>query len=79
MTVVSGTVLLGVGETADRGATRLFGPGAFVWVPAKTPHYVFAKGEVVLSQTRTGAVDFNWVNPADNPANKKEAAGAAGK
>jgi quercetin dioxygenase-like cupin family protein len=79
VTIVSGTLLFGVGEKADRGATRLYGPGAFVFVPARVPHYAFAKDEVVLSQTRTGAVDFNWLNPEDDPARKAGAAEAGKK
>jgi hypothetical protein len=72
-------MLFGAGETADRDATRLFAPGAFVFVPAKTPHYVFAKGRVVISQTRSGAVDFHWVHPEDDPASKKAAGTGTGE
>jgi quercetin dioxygenase-like cupin family protein len=80
VTVVSGTLLFGVGDTADRNATRLFAPGAFIFVPAKTRHYAFAKGPVVISQTRSGPQDFHWVNPEDDPAKKKApGAGATGK
>jgi quercetin dioxygenase-like cupin family protein len=81
VTVVSGTMLFGTGETADRKATRLYGPGSFVFVPARVPHYVWAKSDVVLSQTRSGAVDFHWIHPEDDPARKSGAAPAveAGK
>jgi quercetin dioxygenase-like cupin family protein len=61
VTVVSGMMLFGVGEKADRDAARLFSPGAFLHVPARTPHYVFAKGEVVISQTRSGPADIHLV------------------
>ena len=67
VTVVQGTVLFGTGENADRGQTRLYAAGAFVYLPAGVRHFVWAKGEVVLSQTRAGAVDFNWVHPEDAP------------
>jgi quercetin dioxygenase-like cupin family protein len=67
VTVVEGTVLVGQGETFQEDKMRLFGPGAFVHIPAKSPHFARAKGQVVLSQTRTGAADFHWVNPADDP------------
>jgi hypothetical protein len=39
VTIVSGTLLFGVGEHADREATRLFAPGGFLWIPANF-HYV---------------------------------------
>jgi quercetin dioxygenase-like cupin family protein len=68
VTVVEGLILFGQGEKTDAGATRLFGPGAFVNIPAKVPHYAWAKSQVILSQTRAGAADFHWVNPDDDPA-----------
>ena len=70
ITVVEGTLLLGIGEKADRAKARLYGNGAFVLLPAKVPHYVWAKSQCVLSQTRSGAVDFHWINPDDDPAKK---------
>jgi quercetin dioxygenase-like cupin family protein len=78
VTVVQGTMMFGRGEKVNPQAARLFGPGAFIHIPARSPHYAWAKGVVVLSQTRSDALDFNWVNPADDPANaKKEAAAPA--
>lgn len=74
VTVVEGTVLFGQGDTFDESAMRLFGPGAFVHIPAKVPHYARAKGQVILSQTRAGAVDFHWVNPDDDPAKARTGA-----
>lgn len=71
VTVVQGTVLVGYGETIDEKSMRLFGPGGFIHVPAKTPHYARAKGEVVLSQTRTGAADTHWVESAATPAGEE--------
>ncbi len=78
-TVVQGTVLFAHGENFDTTAGRLFGPGSFVFGLAGTPHYAWAKGPVVLSQTRSGVADFQWVHPEDDPARKKEAAAEAGK
>jgi uncharacterized RmlC-like cupin family protein len=80
ITVVSGTLLFGQGDDVDEKAARLFGPGAFIFVPAKTNHYSWAKGPVVLSTTRSGAADFLWVHPEDDPAKaKKEEAAPAAK
>lgn len=76
VTVVSGTLLLGQGEKVDPQAARLFGPGAFLVIPPKSPHYATAKGDVVLSITRGGATDFHWVNPADDPTQGKKGATA---
>lgn len=67
VTVVQGAVLFGTGDDADRDQTRLYAVGAFIHVPAGVRHFAWAKGEVVLSQTRSGPVDFNWVHPEDAP------------
>jgi len=67
VTVVQGIVLFGTGDDADRDKTRLYAAGAFVYMPAGVRHFAWAKGEVVLSQTRGGPIDFNWVHPEDAP------------
>lgn len=67
-TIVTGSFLLGTGETVDAAGARLYGPGAFVMIPAGVRHWGWGKGRVVLSQTRSGALDVHWVNPADDPA-----------
>ena len=72
ITVLTGTVLFGTGEKADRAQAKAYGPGAFIFVPAHTPHYAWAAGECILAQMRSGAVDFHWVNPADDPAKKQQ-------
>ena len=79
VTVISGTMLLGIGAKAAHDQTRLYGPGAFVFMPAKTPHYVWAKGQAVLSQTRSGPADFHWIDPADDPARQTTDANEAKK
>lgn len=48
VTVLQGTINLGMGERADRAATRAYTAGDFWYAPAKTPHYGFAKGETVV-------------------------------
>lgn len=79
VTVVEGTVLFGQGENVDEKTARLFGPGSFLRIPARTPHYAWTKEQTILSQTRTGAVDFHWVHPEDDPARAKPAAEAEKK
>jgi len=66
-TVVSGTVLFAVGEDFEPAKGRQFGPGAFIFVPARTPHYAWTEGGAVLSQTRSGAQDIHWVHAEDAP------------
>lgn len=74
VTVVEGIVMFGQGENVDEKAARLFGPGSFLRIPARTPHYAYTKEQTILSQTRAGAADFHWVHPEDDPARAKAAA-----
>jgi quercetin dioxygenase-like cupin family protein len=79
ITVVTGILLLGQGDTVDEKSARLFGPGAFLQIPANTPHYAWTKEVTVLGQTRLGPADFHWVNPADDPAKATPVAEGTGK
>ena len=48
VTVISGTFLLGMGDTPDWKAVRSYGPGDFVYAPARHPHYGGARGVTVV-------------------------------
>jgi quercetin dioxygenase-like cupin family protein len=48
VTVLSGTFLLAMGETADPAAVQSYTPGAFIYIPAEHPHYGGAEGETVI-------------------------------
>jgi len=50
LTVLSGTFLLGMGNTADWTGTtvRTYAPGDFIYLPAKHPHFGGAKGTTVI-------------------------------
>jgi ketosteroid isomerase-like protein/quercetin dioxygenase-like cupin family protein len=48
LTVISGTFLLGMGDTPNWKAVRAYAPGDFVYAPARHPHYGGAKGVTVV-------------------------------
>ena len=48
VTVISGTVRLGIGEKFDEAAAREFGPGSFAVLPPGVPHYAYMPVETVL-------------------------------
>ena len=48
VTVLSGTILFGLGDTFDPSKVKAFGPGTFAAIPAKVHHYAQAKGTLVL-------------------------------
>jgi quercetin dioxygenase-like cupin family protein len=73
LTVVSGTLVLHLGDTMDAPAHALE-PGGFHFLPAKAHHAAEAKGETVVQVNGPGPFDIHYLNPADNP---RKTAGAA--
>jgi quercetin dioxygenase-like cupin family protein len=72
VTVLAGTLNLGKGETFDPGKTKPLTAGSFVFMPPKMQHFAWAKGDTILQLTGQGPWTINYVNPADDPRNKKE-------
>jgi quercetin dioxygenase-like cupin family protein len=48
LTVLSGTFLLGMGNTADEAAVQTYQPGTFIYIPGEHPHYGGVEGETVV-------------------------------
>lgn len=48
VTVISGTLLVGLGKTADQSQMKALPAGTFVSVPPNLPHYAMAKEETVV-------------------------------
>ena len=71
VTIVSGTLNAGMGEKWDDAAMKTFTAGGFARMPKKTPHYVMAKGETVVQVHATGPFVLTYVNPKDDPRQKK--------
>jgi quercetin dioxygenase-like cupin family protein len=71
LTVISGKFAVGAGEKIDRTATRLLPPASFVHLPAGMPHYASAVGEAVVQINGVGPFDIKYVDPADDPRNKR--------
>jgi quercetin dioxygenase-like cupin family protein len=71
VTVISGQFAVGAGEKPDRAATKALPPASFVHLPAGMPHYALADGETVVQINGVGPFDVTYVNPADDPRNRK--------
>jgi quercetin dioxygenase-like cupin family protein len=72
ITVLAGTFSLGMGEKADETKTTDLNAGGYALLPAKMPHYAFAKGEMTILQVHgNGPFTINYVNPADDPNRAK--------
>lgn len=67
VTVVSGTFLLGMGETADRDSVETLPAGSFFALPADSPHFAFTDEETVVQINTIGPWGLTYVNPNDDP------------
>lgn len=67
VTVLSGTIALGMGEKADPAAMKDLTVGGYARMPAEMRHYLTARTAATLQVHGTGRFALNYVNPADDP------------
>jgi hypothetical protein len=67
VTVISGALHMGMGDTLDKAKAQAIPPGGFVSLPAKSRHYVWNDAETVIQVAAMGPFDINYVNPKDDP------------
>lgn len=67
VTVISGTVHLGMGEDADREATEALEAGGFFGFDPGMSHYLYTEGETVVQLNSVGPWTIQYVNPEDDP------------
>jgi quercetin dioxygenase-like cupin family protein len=72
--VVSGTLFMGMGDKLDKQAGHAVAPGGFAMMPAKANHYAYTKQPTTILLYGIGPVEFNYVNPADDPRNARKPA-----
>jgi quercetin dioxygenase-like cupin family protein len=70
VTVVSGALMVGMGEKFDESQMTMLPAGAFGLIPAGMHHYAKAKGETVLQLHGMGPWRLIYVNKADDPRKK---------
>src|SRR5438874_6917601 len=69
VTVVSGTFVVGMGDTVNwRGAQRLTA-GGFITAPKDVRHFAVARGVTVVQVHGDGPFEITYVKPADDPRN----------
>lgn len=71
VTVLSGTLQVGMGDTLNRQASQALRPGGFVSLPAKMHHYAWTTTPTVVQINLEGPFDIFYVNPSDDPQRKK--------
>jgi hypothetical protein len=71
VTVISGTLKVGMGDTFDAGKMMSFAAGSFAYLDPSMHHYAGASGETVIQIHGMSPVKFNYINLADDPTPKK--------
>jgi quercetin dioxygenase-like cupin family protein len=69
VTVVSGTFLMGMGDELDPANAKPLPEGGFAMMPAGVNHFAIAKTAAVVQVAAMGPLQFNYVNPRDDPRN----------
>jgi quercetin dioxygenase-like cupin family protein len=72
VTVISGTFNIGMGDKFDEKATKAMPAGTYGFWEAGMKHFVWAKGETVVQFHGTGPWSIQYLNPNDDPRNKKK-------
>jgi mannose-6-phosphate isomerase-like protein (cupin superfamily) len=71
VSVLSGTLKVGMGDKFDAGKMMSFEAGSFAYLDPSMHHYAAASGETVIQIHGMSPVKFNYINPADDPSAKK--------
>jgi hypothetical protein len=71
VTVISGTFKVGMGDRFEESSMQAFPAGSFAYLDPHMHHFAMAGGEVVVQIHGMSPVQFNYVNPDDDPSQKK--------
>jgi hypothetical protein len=71
VTVITGTFKVGMGDRFDETKMGDFPAGSFAYLDPDMHHYAMASGQVVVQVHGMAPLQFNYVNPEDDPSHKK--------
>jgi len=72
VTVISGTMLLAMGDNLDRSAAKTLNAGTYAFWPAGMKHTAWFDGATIIQLHGIGPWQINYLNPADDPRNGKK-------
>lgn len=72
VTVLEGSLGLGMGETFDKSKVRYLPAGGYARMPKGQRHFAVAKGATVIQVHGAGPFDITYVNEKDDPRKKAE-------
>jgi uncharacterized RmlC-like cupin family protein len=71
VTVLSGTLKVGMGDKFDGDHMMSFGAGSFAYLDPSMHHYAMTQGDTVIQIHGMSPVKFNYINPQDDPSRGK--------
>ena len=71
VTVISGSLKLGMGDTFDEGKMGTFRAGDFGYLDPSMHHYAMASGETIVQVHGKSPFEINYIHPNDDPRRKK--------
>jgi ketosteroid isomerase-like protein len=72
LTVISGTIALGMGEQWDEAKMTTVATGGYASLPAEMRHSFLAKSAATFQVDGMGPFAVNYVNPADDPSKQQK-------
>lgn len=70
VSVISGTLKVGMGDKYEESKMMSFGAGSFAYLDPSMHHYAGASGETIIQIHGQSPLKFNYINPADDPSAK---------
>jgi quercetin dioxygenase-like cupin family protein len=70
VTIISGTLNMGMGDVFDTTKTRALTPGSVAIMPPGTRHFVWTSEETIGQVHSIGPWSVTYVNPTDDPKKK---------
>ena len=69
VTVISGTLILGMGDSVHTRSATILAPGGFIDAQANAHHFAMARGKTVVQVHGQGPFAITYVNSKDDPRN----------
>jgi hypothetical protein len=71
VTVLTGTLQVGMGDKLDRQTSEALHAGGFVSLPARMHHFAWTTTPTIVQVGLEGPFDIFYVNPSDDPQHGK--------
>ena len=71
VTIISGTFKVGMGDEFDASKMAAFTVGSFAFLDPEMHHYAMAYGETIVQVHGQSPLQFNYVNPEDDPSRNR--------